>query len=88
MTIKEYNKLRTAVFDAAMSIPDVADAVKVSGTALIYDLFQLPDKHEVAVLTNHTQLNDNFFLAHGFSPADTKAVLKMKLNAQTKCADF
>ena len=88
MTIKEYNRLRTAVFAAAMEIPDIADAVKTSGVALVYELRQLPDKHEIVVLTQRTQLNDNLLRAHGFSPAETDVILKLKLNAQTKCADF
>ena len=88
MTIKEYNKLRTAVFDAAMEIPDISDAVNSSGVALVYELRQLPDKHEVVVLTQRTQLNDNLLRSHGFSPAETDVILKLKLNAQTKCADF
>lgn len=88
MQIKEYNKLRTAVFSAAMEIPDIADAVETSGVALVYELRQLPDKHEVVVLTHRTQLNDNLLRSHGFSPAETDAVLKLKLDRQTKCADF
>lgn len=88
MTIKEYNKLRTAVFDVAMQIPDIADAVNTSGTALVYELHQLPDKREVIVLTQRTQLHDNLLRSHGFNPAETDVILKLKLNAQTKCADF
>ena len=88
MTIKEYNKLRTAVFSAAMEFPDIADAVETSGVALVYELRQLPDKHEVVVLTQCPQLNDNMLRSHGFSPAETDVILKLKLNAQTKCAEF
>ncbi len=88
MQIKEYNKFRTAVFSAAMEIPDVADAVKTAGIALVYELTQLPDKHEIVVLTQRTQLNDNLLRAHGFSPAETAAVLKLTLDRQTKCAAF
>ena len=88
MTVKEYNKIRTAVFDAAMEIPDIRDAVKTEGVALVYELTQLPDKREIVVLTQRTQLNDSFVSAHGFSPAETRAVLKLKLTARTKCADF
>lgn len=88
MTIKEYNQLRTAVFASAMEIPDVADAVNSSGVALVYELRQLPDKHEVVVLTHRTQLNDNLLRSHGFSPAETDVMLKLRLDGRTKCADF
>lgn len=86
MTLKEFNKLRADIFSAAMNIPDVADAVRTSGVAYIYDLFQLPGKHQVVVLSAQTQMHDNLMRERGFDPEQTTAALKLVLYGQTKCA--
>lgn len=87
MTVKEYNKIRRAMFDAAKEIPEVAEALKF-GNAFIYDVAQLPDKHEIIVLNNKTQMHDNTLREHGFDPAACTVALKMRLNRATKCAEF
>lgn len=88
MTIKEYNKFRSAVFDAAMEIPEVAEAIRVAGVAQIVEVHQLPDKHGVLVLTAKTQLNDYTLRTHGFDPEKVDVKTRVILHQQTKCADI
>ena len=88
MTIKEYNKFRSAVYAAAMDIPEVAEAVRIAGIAQIVEVHQLPDKHGILVLTAKTQLNDNTLRAHGFDPEKVDVKTRVILHQQTKCADI
>lgn len=87
MTIKEYNKFRSAVYAVGLEIPEVREAIDVAGIAYLYEVEELPDKHGVLVLTAKTQLNDNTLAASGFSPnADVR--LRAVFNRQTKCVTF
>ena len=90
MTVKEYNKIRAAVFQAALeNSAEVEEAIRVEGVAYIYDVQALPDKHVVLVLTHQAQLNDNVLRKLGFdNPEAATARLVMTLNRQTKCATF
>lgn len=88
MTVKEYNKIRCAVYEAAMKIPEIEEAVRICGIARIVEVKQLPDKHGVLVLTEKTQLNDNTLRAEGFDPEKAETHTRVVLHRQTKCADI
>ena len=88
MTIKDYNKIRSAVYEAAMEIPDVQEAIRVAGIARIIEVHQPPDKHGMLVLTSSTQLNDNTLRQHGFDPDGVDVRTRFVLHQQTKCADI
>ena len=88
MTIKEYNKFRSAVYASAMEIPDVQEAIRVAGIAQIVEVHQLPDKHGILVLTGRTQLNDNTLREHGFDPEKVDVKTRVVLHQNTKCADI
>lgn len=88
MTIKEYNKFRSAVYASAMEIPDVQEAIRVAGIAQIVEVHQLPDKHGILVLTARTQINDNTLREHGFDPEKVDVKTRVILHQNTKCADI
>lgn len=79
--------MRSRIFNAAMENGEIAEAVKTSGVAYVYDIFELPDKHAVLVLTAETQMNDNTLKESGFSPAaHIRRVLVV--HGQRKTVDF
>lgn len=88
MTIREFNKLRRAVYDQAMENQEIADAVNVCGEAFVWDV-RSGDKHAFLVLSHKAQLNDNVLREHGICDGENAvSKLVLHLNRKTKCADF
>lgn len=86
MTIREYNQLRRDIYDRAIQEAEVAQAIKSSGTAYIYEIEQ-GDKHAVLVLSHRSQLNDAVLRDRGISePAAAEARLVLTLNQPIKSA--
>lgn len=88
MKIREFNEFRSAVYQAAMENVEIAKTVNNEGVAFVYDLFELPDKHKIVVLSLESQLNGLFLQEIGFSPEKTKARLLLKVHRQRKTVDF
>lgn len=86
MTIKEYNTIGRATYEAAVKIPEVEDVLRANGTARIYDISE-SQKHEVWTVAHKTQINSETLREHGFTNDATVTEI-MFLNRQTKCAYF
>ena len=88
MTIKEYNRIRTAIFAEAAKIPEVEKALAIDGVAYIYEAVDATRQHTVLTLTAKTQLNDNTLRAAGIDPSTATCRLQMTLRQTTKCAEL
>ena len=87
MTKKEFNQIRTAIFEEAIKIESIKKSLELSPNVYIYELTQA-DKHKYIELTHKTQLNDNTIRENGFNPEIVNVKLIMTLNRATKCASF
>jgi len=88
MTIKEYNTIRRAAYDAALQIPEIADKMCAADELLLFEITQLPDKRAFLPLAYRSQLNDNTLREIGFDSNRAEARLVMTLNRKTKCASW
>ena len=96
MKIKEYNKILSAAYNAAIEIPEVAEALKTSNVAYLYDVkdvrgaaFGGSDLHKIICLTNKSQMNTETLRQNGFAnPEETKVTLLCTVDRQTKTASF
>lgn len=86
MTIKEFNTIRSAAYNAANEIPEIKRALDVAGVAYVYDARQ-GDHHELLVFTAKTQCNDNTLAEHGFTAA-AEVSLILVAHRQTKSVKF
>ena len=96
MKIKEYNKILSAAYNAAIEIPEVAEALRTSNVAYLYDIkdicgaaFGGTNLHKVICLTNKSQMNAETLRQNGFAnPEETKVTLLCTVDRQTKTASF
>lgn len=89
MKIKEYNSMKSRIYEIGMECTEVRNALQYNENVYVYDVSQLnPPRHEVLVLTAKTQLNDNTLAAHGFAPESTDANLILTFNRVTKTVKF
>lgn len=96
MKIKEYNQILSAAYNAAVEIPEVAEALRTSNTAYLYDVKDIRGKafggsglHKIICLTKESQMNPETLRQNGFSnPEETKVTLLCTVDRQTKTASF
>ena len=96
MKIKEYNKILSAAYNAAIEIPEVAEVLRASNSAYLYDVkdirgaaFGGSDLHKIICLEKESQMNSETLKQNGFSnPENTEVALLCIVNKQTKTASF
>lgn len=95
MKIKEYNKILSAAYNAAIEIPEVAEALKTSNVAYMYDAkdvrgaaFGGSGLHKIICLAKESQMNAETLRQNGFDPEETKVTLLCTVDRQTKTASF
>lgn len=96
MKIKEYNKILSAAYNAASKIPEVAEALRSSNSACLYDVrdvrgkaFGGSDLHKIICLTNKSQMNTETLRQNGFANLEeTKVTLLCVVDKQTKTVSF
>lgn len=96
MRIKEYNKILSAAYNAAIEIPEVAEALRSSNSAYLYDVKDIRGKafggselHKIICLERKSQMNAETLRQNGFSnPENTEVTLLCIVNKQTKIASF
>lgn len=96
MKIKEYNRILSAAYNAAIEIPEVAEALRASNTAYLYDAedirgaaFGGTNLHKIICLTKKSQMNAETLRQNGFAnPEETKVTLLCAVDRQTKTATF
>lgn len=66
MTVKELNSIKRKMWDSLMENPEVFDNVKITGTAIIYDISDV-HKHGIFVVNRPEQINDNMLTKNGFN---------------------
>ena len=84
MTVKEYNTIGRAAYEAAIKIPDVQEVLDHNSVAMIYDTRE-DQKHEIWTVAHSSQVNGETLREHGFTK-NAQCVPVMWLNRQTKCA--
>ncbi len=96
MKVKEYNKILSAAYNAAIEIPEVAEALRTNNSAYLYDVKDIrgtalggSSLHKIICLTNKSQMNAETLRQNGFTnPDETKVTLLCIVNKQTKTASF
>ena len=96
MKIKEYNKILSAAYNAAIEIPEVAEALRTSDSAYLYDVKDIRGTalggsglHKIICLAKESQMNSETVRQNGFThPENTEATLLCIVNKQTKTASF
>ena len=86
MTVKEYNAIGVAAYEQAVKIPEVEEAMRRNGVAMIYDIRE-GQKHEIWTVAHTSQVSDKTLSDHGFT-SEAAITLRMWLNRLTKCAYF
>ena len=96
MKTKEYNKILSAAYNAAIEIQEVAEVLRASNSAYLYDVKDIRGKafggsglHKIICLARKSQMNSEMLRQNGFSnPEETKVTLLCIVNKQTKTASF
>lgn len=96
MKIKEYNEILSAAYNAAIEIPEVAEALKTSNVAYLYDAkdvrgaaFGGSGLYKIICLTRKSQMNSETLRKNGFANSEeTKVTLLCTVDRQTKTASF
>ena len=96
MKIKEYNQILSAAYNAAVEIPEVAEVLRTSNVAYLYDVkdvrgaaFGSSGLHKIICLTKESQMNAETLRQNGFTnPDETKVTLLCTVDRQTKTASF
>ena len=96
MRIKEYNRILSAAYNAAIEIPEVSETLRLSNSAYLYDVKDIRGKafggselHKIICLAKESQMNAETLRQNGFSnPENTEVVLLCIVNKQTKTASF
>lgn len=66
MTVKELNSIKRKMWDSLMENPEIFDNVKITGTAILYDISD-GQKHGIFVVSRSEQINDNMLTENGFN---------------------
>ena len=96
MKVKEYNKILSAAYNAAIEIPEVAEALKTSNVAYLYDAKDVRGEafggsglHKIICLAKESQMNAETLRQNGFTnPDEAKVTLLCTVDRQTKTASF
>lgn len=96
MKIKEYNKISSAAYSAAIEIPEVAETLRSSNSAYLYDVkdvrgmaFGGSELHKIICIAKESQMNAETLRQNGFSnPENAEVTLLCVVNKQTKIASF
>ena len=96
MKIKEYNQILSAAYNAAVEIPEVAEVLRTSNSAYLYDVKDIRGKafggsglHKIICIAKESQMNSETVRQNGFThPENTEATLLCIVNKQTKTASF
>lgn len=96
MKIKEYNKILSAAYNAAIEIPEVAEVLRANNSAYLYDVkdirgtaFGGSELHKIICLAKKSQMNAETLRQNGFvNPENTEVTLLCIVNKQTKTASF
>lgn len=70
MTVKEFNRFKIDVYNAAMQNEEIAQAVNLEGEAYIYEARDFQN-HKFFVLTRPTQMHNRRLRENGFDPDKT-----------------
>lgn len=87
MTKKEFNTIKAAAYQACLAIPDIAEVLKVSDTAYIWEVWQ-GQKHAYIVTSCKTQMNDNTLKENGFDIEQAKVRELYSVNRKTKTVNL
>lgn len=86
MTVKEFNAIGRATYEAAVKIPEVAERIASDGQVMIYSIRE-GQKRAIWCVTRASQINHETLRADGFTDnADVDRM--MWVIRQTKCAYF
>ena len=88
MKIREFNRIRSEIYEAGLRNPEIAEALYYGGICYLYDVIDGSRNRTVLALTAKSQLNANTIRNAGLDPETAKAELVMIYHQQTKCVSF
>lgn len=71
MTVKEFNTIKAAAFNACTNIPEIQEILSTGYAAHVWEVWE-GQKHEYIVTSGLSQMNDNLLRKHGFTPEKAK----------------
>lgn len=88
MKVKDFNKIRSAMYYEAIKNKEVAKDLQINDTCSIYEIWDGKGQHGFMVITAKTQLNDNALRERNFDIETVHIEFKMKLHRTTKQASW
>ena len=85
--IKDFDRLRHALYLEAIKCTEIAETLRATGQAYIYDLND-GKKHAILPVQYPSQINRAIMEERGFDPETADVTLVFKLNRSTQCVEF